>query len=144
MQKWTISLEMTRTWKRPSHQRTSTPMILHRHHYASHITSRIAASPSASAPDSDRLPSAERERRQALEYEEEEIPPDFAIEVKEAEVAFPNLPVPKSSDGDVRKDHLNRWRFSDLTPTTYFLRIGLCDCPISSKSTLSLSTLTPT
>ena len=78
--------------------------------YVSHIISRTVASPSASAPDSDRLPSAERDRRQALEYEEEEIPPDFAIEVKEAEVSFPNLPVPKSSDGDVRKDSLNRWK----------------------------------
>jgi len=36
-----------------------------------------------------------------LEYEEEEVPPELAIEVKEAEVTFPNLPVPKSSDGDV-------------------------------------------
>lgn len=59
-----------------------------------------ATSPSASAPDSDGLPPPERERRQALEYEEEEIPPDFAIEVKEAEVSFPNLPVPRSSDGN--------------------------------------------
>ncbi|KAF8075064.1 RNA polymerase II-associated protein [Lyophyllum atratum] len=58
-----------------------------------------ATSPSASAPDSERLPSPERERRQALEYEEEEIPPEIAVEVKEAEVSFPNLPVPKGSDG---------------------------------------------
>ncbi|KAG5647900.1 hypothetical protein DXG03_007824 [Asterophora parasitica] len=58
-----------------------------------------AASPSASAPDSERLPSPERERRQALEYEEEEIPPEIAVEVKEAEVSFANLPVPKGSDG---------------------------------------------
>ncbi|PPR03191.1 hypothetical protein CVT26_008039 [Gymnopilus dilepis] len=57
------------------------------------------ASPTASGPDSERLPSPERERRHALEYEEEEAPPEIAIEVKEAEVRFPNLPVPKSSDG---------------------------------------------
>lgn len=62
---------------------------------------RRVTSPTASGPDSDRLPSPERERRQALEYEEEENPPEIAVEVKEAEVAFPNIPVPKSSDGDV-------------------------------------------
>ncbi|KAF9462935.1 Leo1-like protein-domain-containing protein [Collybia nuda] len=56
-------------------------------------------SPSASAPDSERLPSPEREHRQALEYEEDDIPPEIAVEVKEAEVAFPNIPVPKGSDG---------------------------------------------
>ncbi|KIM44531.1 hypothetical protein M413DRAFT_442496 [Hebeloma cylindrosporum] len=65
------------------------------------VEQRVPApeSPTASGPDSERLPSPERERRQALEYEEEEVPPELAIEVKEAEVTFPNLPVPKSSDG---------------------------------------------
>jgi hypothetical protein len=48
------------------------------------------------------LPSQERERRQALEYEEDEIPPDTGEVVKEADVSFPNLPLPKSSDGNVR------------------------------------------
>ncbi|KAF8889371.1 Leo1-like protein-domain-containing protein [Infundibulicybe gibba] len=57
-------------------------------------------SPTTSGHESERLPSPEREHRQALEYEEEDIPPEIAIEVKEAEVAFPNLPVPKSSTGD--------------------------------------------
>ncbi|KAG6865709.1 hypothetical protein C0991_012525 [Blastosporella zonata] len=57
------------------------------------------ASPSPSAHDSERVPSPERERRQALEYEEEEIPPEIAIEVKEADVSIPNLPVPRGSDG---------------------------------------------
>ena len=66
-----------------------------------------ASSPSASAPESDRLPSPERERRQALEYEEEDIPPEIAVEVKEADVSFPNIPVPKGSDGDVRKNTNN-------------------------------------
>lgn len=63
--------------------------------------SRTPASPSGSGPDSERLPSPERERRQALEYEEEDVPPEISVEVKEAHVAFPNLPVPKSSDGNV-------------------------------------------
>ena len=63
--------------------------------------SRAPASPTASGPDSERVPSPERERRQALEYEEEDAPPEISVEVKEAHVTFPNLPVPKSSDGNV-------------------------------------------
>lgn len=70
------------------------------------------ASPSASGPESERIPSPERERRQALEYEEEDIPPEMAIEVKEAEVKFPNLPVPRSSDGDVSSDPMNTVSFN--------------------------------
>ncbi|KAF9054427.1 Leo1-like protein-domain-containing protein [Panaeolus papilionaceus] len=62
---------------------------------------RSPASPTASGPESDRLASPERERRHALEYEEDdEAPPEIAVEVKEAEVKFPNLPVPKSSDNN--------------------------------------------
>ncbi|KAF9563955.1 Leo1-domain-containing protein [Agrocybe pediades] len=58
------------------------------------------SSPTASGPESERLLSPERERRQALEYGEDDAPPEIAVEVKEAEVRFPNLPVPKASDGD--------------------------------------------
>ncbi|KAK2463663.1 hypothetical protein APHAL10511_004414 [Amanita phalloides] len=57
-----------------------------------------AGSPTASGPESERFASPERERRQALEYEEEEVPPELAVEVKEAKVAFPNIPLPRSSD----------------------------------------------
>jgi len=62
---------------------------------------RAPSSPIASGPESERLLSPERERRQALEYGEDDAPPEITVEVKEAEVRFPNLPVPKSSDGDV-------------------------------------------
>ncbi|KAJ7623466.1 RNA polymerase II-associated protein [Roridomyces roridus] len=55
------------------------------------------ASPAAS---SDRLPTPERERRRAQEYEEEDAPPEITVEVREALVEFPNIPVPKSSKGD--------------------------------------------
>lgn len=51
--------------------------------------------------EGEQLPSEELERRRALEYEEEEIPPELAVEVKEAEVSFPNLPQPQSSNGEV-------------------------------------------
>jgi hypothetical protein len=46
---------------------------------------------------------AEERQRKALEYEEEEIPPELAVEIREAEVSFPNLPMPRSSDGEVRQ-----------------------------------------
>ncbi|KAJ7173774.1 RNA polymerase II-associated protein [Mycena filopes] len=56
-----------------------------------------AASPAAS---SDNVPTPERERRRAQEYEEEDAPPEITVEVREALVEFPNIPVPKSSNGD--------------------------------------------
>ncbi|KAF7356867.1 Leo1-domain-containing protein [Mycena venus] len=59
-----------------------------------------AASPAAS---SDNVSSAERERRRAQEYEEEDAPPEITVEVREALVEFPNIPVPKSSNGQSRK-----------------------------------------
>ncbi|KAJ7880330.1 RNA polymerase II-associated protein [Mycena olivaceomarginata] len=55
-----------------------------------------AASPAAS---SDNVSTAERERRRAQEYEEEEAPPEITVEVREAQVEFPNIPIPKSSNG---------------------------------------------
>lgn len=61
-----------------------------------------SASPTGSAPESERLASPEREHRQALEYEEDYgAAPEVVGEVKEAEVSFPNLPLPRSSDGNV-------------------------------------------
>ncbi|KAJ3549726.1 hypothetical protein NMY22_g765 [Coprinellus aureogranulatus] len=61
-----------------------------------------SASPTASAAGSQEgLASPERERRQALEYGEDDLPAqDIPSELREAEVSFPNLPVPRSSDGD--------------------------------------------
>lgn len=83
---------------------------------------RVAASPTASGPDSERLPSPERERRQALEYEEEDVPQEIAVEVKEAEVSFPNLPVPRSSDGDnwvIRMPNFVKVDSKPFHPDTY-------------------------
>jgi hypothetical protein len=36
-----------------------------------------------------------------LEYAEDDEPPDGTVEVVEADVRFPNIPVPKSSNGEV-------------------------------------------
>jgi len=93
--------------------------------------SRTPASPTTSGPDSERLPSPERERRQALEYEEEDAPPEISVEVKEAHVAFPNLPVPKSSDGNVSPSgHLNSVQL-------IFNRTGSSGCRTTSSWTLN-------
>ncbi|KAJ7460627.1 RNA polymerase II-associated protein [Mycena latifolia] len=63
-----------------------------------YVVARIpAASPTAS---SDNVPTPERERRRAQEYEEEDAPPEITVEVREALVEFPNVPVPKSSNGE--------------------------------------------
>ncbi|KAF5362420.1 hypothetical protein D9756_002435 [Leucocoprinus leucothites] len=81
-----------------------------------------AASPTASGPESDRLPTPERERRQALEYEEDEIPPDTGEVVKEADVSFPNLPIPKSSDGNnwvIRMPNFVKMDTKPFHPDTY-------------------------
>lgn len=69
---------------------------------AEDIRAERSASPTASAAASqDGLASPEREHRQALEYGEDDLPAqDIPSEVREAEVSFPNLPVPRSSDGD--------------------------------------------
>ncbi|KAJ7743097.1 RNA polymerase II-associated protein [Mycena metata] len=56
--------------------------------------------PASPAASSDNVPTPERERRRAQEYEEEEAPPEITVEVREALVEFPNIPVPKSSNGD--------------------------------------------
>ncbi|KAJ3893333.1 Leo1-like protein-domain-containing protein [Lentinula edodes] len=57
-------------------------------------------SPGDTTDGSEGLGSAEAEQRRALEYEEDEVPPEIAIEEREANVAFPNLPVPSNSDQD--------------------------------------------
>lgn len=48
------------------------------------------------------LSSSARKRRQELEYEEEDEAPPVVENLLQAEVNIPNIPVPKSSDGQVR------------------------------------------
>lgn len=65
-----------------------------------------------SSPPPDGLTSPERKRRKALEYDEDEEPQDI-IQLREADVQIPNVPVPKSSDGDVsRVPYLEGFFFS--------------------------------
>lgn len=55
------------------------------------------------SPVSSRQGSEERQERERLEYDEPEDPADVVHEVKEANIAIPNWPLPKTSDGDVRE-----------------------------------------
>ncbi|KAI5834804.1 Leo1-domain-containing protein [Schizophyllum commune Tattone D] len=60
-----------------------------------------AEAPASPSGGSDRLPTPERERRQALEYTEDTEPlqDQAPVALKEAEVSLPNLPLPRSTDG---------------------------------------------
>ncbi|KAJ7224452.1 RNA polymerase II-associated protein [Mycena pura] len=78
-----------------------------------------AASPVAS---SDNIPTPERERRRAQEYEEDDAPPEITVEVREALVEFPNIPVPKSSNGDnwvIRMPNFVKVDSKPFHPDTY-------------------------
>lgn len=59
-----------------------------------------AVTPAESGFESDDISQTEKEHRQALEYLEPEEPGVVVEEVREADVRIPNIPVPKSSDGD--------------------------------------------
>ncbi|ESK97691.1 rna polymerase-associated protein leo1 [Moniliophthora roreri MCA 2997] len=65
---------------------------------------------------------AEAEQRRALEYGEDEEPADVAIEVKEADVSFPNLPMPTSSNGEswvIRMPNFVKLDSKPFHPDTY-------------------------
>ena len=49
------------------------------------------------------MSAAELQRRQELEYEEDEGQDENVVELKHAVLSIPNIPMPKSSDGNVRR-----------------------------------------
>ncbi|KAJ7050515.1 Leo1-like protein-domain-containing protein [Mycena amicta] len=70
----------------------------------------------------DNLPTPERERRRAQEYGEDDQPQEITVEVREALVEFPNIPVPKSSNGDnwiVRMPNFVKVDSKPFHPDTY-------------------------
>jgi len=87
---------------------------------------------SAPHPD-DGLSSQDRKRRQALEYEEEEEPNALIEHRLEASVSIPNIPLPKSSGGQVCSWHPRA--HDPHSPLFPFHSIGLFVCPISSRWT---------
>ncbi|KAJ4473683.1 RNA polymerase II-associated protein [Lentinula aciculospora] len=79
-------------------------------------------SPGDTTDGSEGLGSTEAEQRRALEYEEGDVPPEIAIEEREANVAFPNLPVPSSSDQDnwvIRLPNFVKMDSKPFHPDTY-------------------------
>lgn len=54
------------------------------------------------SPVSSRQGSEELQQREHLEYDEPEDPADVIHEVKEANIAIPNWPLPRPSDNNVR------------------------------------------
>lgn len=62
----------------------------------------LVATPAESGYDSDELSQTEKERRRALEYMENDEPAPVVQEIQEANVSIPNIPIPRTSDGDVK------------------------------------------
>ncbi|TFY76502.1 hypothetical protein EWM64_g7511 [Hericium alpestre] len=79
-------------------------------------------SPTPASPPPDGLSSPDRRQRQALEYEEEEEPHEVIEQRLEAAVAIPNIPVPKSSDGQhwvIRMPNFVKVDSKPFHPDTY-------------------------
>ncbi|KAI0060978.1 Leo1-domain-containing protein [Artomyces pyxidatus] len=77
---------------------------------------------SPSPPPPDGLSSPDRKRRQALEYEEEDEAKDVVEQRLEATVSIPNIPVPKSSDGQhwvIRMPNFVKMDSKPFHPDTY-------------------------
>jgi hypothetical protein len=64
------------------------------------------ASVATSGHTSDRATTPDKVQVNPLEYAEDEEPPEGVVEVVEADVEFPNIPVPKSSNEEVSQIHM--------------------------------------
>lgn len=109
--------------------------------------SRLRVATSAATPASSEhvdqnegLSSPERRHREAMEYAEEDDETEApVIQIVEAKAAIPNIPVPRSSDGNVSfLDKNIHCLIVILTPVS----TGSFVCPILSRSTRSPSTQT--
>ncbi|EGN96576.1 hypothetical protein SERLA73DRAFT_111176 [Serpula lacrymans var. lacrymans S7.3] len=79
-------------------------------------------SPGESGSDSEELSQAERDRRKALEYAEPEEPATLVEHPQEANVSIPNIPVPRTSDGDhwvIRMPNFVKVDSKPFHPDTY-------------------------
>ncbi|KAH9072126.1 RNA polymerase II-associated protein [Lactarius deliciosus] len=80
------------------------------------------SSPVSPPPPDDGLSSPDRKRRQALEYEEDEEPNPIIEHRLEASVSIPNIPLPKSSDGQhwvIRMPNFVKVDSKPFHPDTY-------------------------
>ncbi|KAI0820363.1 Leo1-like protein-domain-containing protein [Trametes gibbosa] len=84
---------------------------------------RTTSSATSEHPDpDDRLSSPERHRREHLEYAEEDEPDHVLEQRLEADVAIPNIPVPRSSDGSywvIRMPNFIKVDSKPFHPDTY-------------------------
>ncbi|KAH9993735.1 Leo1-like protein-domain-containing protein [Russula compacta] len=80
------------------------------------------SSPASAPPPDDGLSSPDRKRRQALEYGEDEEPNPLIEHRLEASVSIPNIPLPKSSDGQhwvIRMPNFVKVDSKPFHPDTY-------------------------
>ncbi|KAH7890708.1 Leo1-like protein-domain-containing protein [Phlebopus sp. FC_14] len=78
--------------------------------------------PLESGYDSDELSQAEKERRKALEYFEPDEPGAVVQQYQEANVPIPNIPIPRTSDGDhwvIRMPNFVKVDSKPFHPDTY-------------------------
>lgn len=95
-QRWT-SLNMSNPKRALSNCLVTQFLVFIPHAYRS-----LAATPAESGYDSDELSQTEKERRRALEYAENDEAAPVVPEIQEANVSIPNIPIPRTSDGDVK------------------------------------------
>ncbi|KAG9312926.1 Leo1-like protein-domain-containing protein [Chiua virens] len=82
----------------------------------------LAATPVESGYDSDELSQREKDHRNALEYHENEEPPAVVRQLQEANVSIPNIPMPRTSDGDhwvIRAPNFVKVDSKPFHPDTY-------------------------
>ncbi|KAL4063172.1 Leo1-like protein-domain-containing protein [Scleroderma yunnanense] len=80
------------------------------------------ATPAESGYDSDILSQTERDRRRALEYAEPDEPGSVVPQVQEVDVHIPNIPIPRSSDGQywvIRMPNFVKVDSKPFHPDTY-------------------------
>lgn len=105
------------------------------------MSRQYSAGPSASGSEAEGLTAAERRKRKAMEYEEDEAAEEQqVVELSEAQAQLPNLPLPVSSDGSVRADTCD---CLDRLLTLMALSTGFFAYPASSNLNPTLSTRIP-
>ncbi|KAI1793578.1 Leo1-domain-containing protein [Ganoderma leucocontextum] len=87
------------------------------------VQHEAASSPASDPPDHEgRLSSPERRHREQLEYAEDDEPEPVVEHRLEADVAIPNIPVPRSSDGNywvIRMPNFIKLDSKPFHPDTY-------------------------
>ncbi|KAI0077714.1 Leo1-domain-containing protein [Panus rudis PR-1116 ss-1] len=89
---------------------------------AEEVKHESARTPASSENGEDALSESERRHREAMEYAEEDEPEPMVEQVLEASAAIPNIPVPRSSDGNhwvIRMPNFVKMDSKPFHPDTY-------------------------